>query len=167
MKRSSFVTADTADRTAANVSAFDAAAGTVEAALAAAPAEATKAYENATRFSMDNIDAMVRASTAFNRALENLTQAWSTLARETLEASADAATAMYGARSIPEAIELQASLARSTVERFVAHGTKFSEASIAAGKEAFEPIHARATETFVALAKPVDQLLTKSLRAVA
>jgi hypothetical protein len=28
-------------------------------------------------------------------------------------------------------------------------------------------IHARATETFVALAKPVDQLLTKSLRAVA
>jgi phasin family protein len=154
MKRPSFVTSDAAENAADTV-------------LASVPAEAVKAYEDATRFSRENIDALVRASTAYNRALGNFTQVWAALAQETLEASANAATAMCGARSIPEAIELQASFMRSTFERFVAEGTKFSEASIAASKEAFEPIHARATETFVALAKPVEQILTKSLRVVA
>jgi phasin family protein len=167
MKRPSFVTSDATERAAANASAFDAVENAAEAALAAVPAEAIKAYEDATRFSRENIDALVRASTAYNRALGSFTQAWAALAQETLETCASTASAMCGARSIPEAIELQAGFTRTTFERFVAEGTKFSEASIAASKEAFEPIHARATETFVALAKPVDQILTKSLRAVA
>ena len=160
MKRPSFIDADTADRTAANATAVDAAIETGQ-------IEAFDAYESATRFSTENIDAMVRASTAFNKVLENFAQTWSALAQETLTASASAATAMCAARSIPEAIELQADFTRATFERFVAQGMKVSQTSIAASKEAFEPIHERATLALVTLAKPVEQLLTKSLRVVA
>jgi phasin family protein len=167
MQRSDFTRAANARRTDADTAAIDALDAGAETAAAAAPLEALAACANAARFATENIEALVRASTAVNTMLATVSQSWSTLAQANLEASASTAAALCGARSLPEAVALQSDFARSAFERLVAEGTKVAASSIAAGKEAFEPIHARATDALVTLAKPVEQLLNKSLRAVA
>lgn len=170
MQRSDFTRAANARRAQADATVpdeGDAAAADAAAAAAAAPLEALAACANAARFATENIEALVRASAALNTMMASASQSWSTLAQANLEAAAGTAAALCGARSLPEAMALQADFARNAFERLVAEGTKVSASSIAAGREAFDPIHARATDALVTLARPVEQLLTKSLRAVA
>lgn len=137
----------------------------------AAPANASAgdvpdAYDGAIRFSTENIDALTAASTAIGRIAESATRNWSALANEMFEVSAKATAAMCSAGSMLEAIQIHANFTRTAFERLVAEGVRVSEASMKATTEAFEPIQKRTAVALVTIAKPVEQLLTKSLRVV-
>jgi phasin family protein len=67
--------------------------------------------------------------------------------KKTMEDNIAAAKALSGAKSLQEAMELQTSFAKSSMESFVAEMTKMSETAAASFKATFSPLNARVSAT--------------------
>ena len=96
----------------------------------------------------------VVASTTYAKGVESVSKSWAAFAQETFEASANVAKAMLGAKTLKEAVDLQTDFAKTTFDKFVAEGTKVSEASIKVTNEALEPINARVNVAVEKMLKP-------------
>jgi phasin family protein len=67
--------------------------------------------------------------------------------KKSIEDNIAAAKALTSAKSLQEAVELQTSFAKSSMETFVAEMTKMSETAAASFKDTFSPLNARVTAT--------------------
>jgi len=119
-----------------------------------AQAQGTKALEDVTKFSKENLDALVSASTVYAKGFETFGKAWYAFSQETVEASAAVAKQLLGVKTLKEAVDLQTDFAKTTFDKFVAEGTKLSEMSIKVANEALEPINARVNVAVEKLLKP-------------
>jgi phasin family protein len=119
-----------------------------------AQAQSTKALEDITKFSKENLDAVVSASTVYAKGFETFGKAWYAFSQETVEASAAVAKQLLGVKTLKEAVDLQTDFAKTTFDKFVAEGTKLSEMSIKVANEALEPINARVNVAVEKLLKP-------------
>jgi phasin family protein len=137
-----------------DVKSYDQFFGTAKAQVEKASAQTMKAYEDAAKFNKENLDAYVAASTVYAKGVESVAKTWAAFAQETFEASANVAKAVLGAKTLKEAVEIQADFAKTTFDKFVAEGTKTSEASIKVANEALEPISARVNVAVEKLLKP-------------
>jgi phasin family protein len=137
-----------------DVQSFDKYFGDAKAQVEKASAQTMKAYEDAAKFNKENLDAFVVASTTYAKGVESVSKSWAAFAQETFEASANVAKAMLGAKTLKEAVDLQADFAKTTFDKFVAEGTKVSEASIKVTNEALEPINARVNVAVEKMLKP-------------
>lgn len=137
-----------------DVKSYDQFFGTAKAQVEKASAQTMKAYEDAAKFNKENLDAYVAASTVYAKGVESVAKTWAAFAQETFEASANVAKAVLGAKTLKEAVEIQADFAKTTFDKFVAEGTKASEASIKVANEALEPINARVNVAVEKLLKP-------------
>lgn len=137
-----------------DVKSFDQLFGNTKAQVEKASAQTMKAYEDAAKFNKENLDAYVAASTVYAKGVESVAKTWAAFAQETFEASANVAKAVLGAKTLKEAVEIQADFAKTTFDKFVAEGTKVSEASIKVANEALEPINARVNVAVEKLLKP-------------
>jgi phasin family protein len=137
-----------------DVQSFDKYFGDAKAQVEKASAQTMKAYEDAAKFNKENLDAFVVASTTYAKGVESVSKSWAAFAQETFEASANVAKAMLGAKTLKEAVDLQADFAKTTFDKFVAEGTKVSEASIKVTNEALEPINARVNVAVEKMMKP-------------
>jgi phasin family protein len=121
-----------------------------------AQAQTTKTLEDITKFSKENVDALVTASTLYAKGFENVGKAWYALTQETVEASAAVAKALLGAKTLKEAVDLQTDFAKTTFDKYVAESTKLSELTIKVANEALEPINARVNVAVEKLLKPAN-----------
>ncbi|MBL8807820.1 MAG: TIGR01841 family phasin [Rhodospirillales bacterium] len=117
-------------------------------------AQSAKAFEDMAKFSKDNLDAVVSASTVYAKGFETFGKAFYALSQETVEASATVAKALLGAKTLKEAVDLQTDFAKTTFDKFVAESTKLSEMSIKVANEALEPINARVNVAVEKMLKP-------------
>ena len=120
-----------------------------------ASVSAFKAYEEFSKFQKDNYEAFVAASTIFAKGAENVGKAWMTLSQEAMEAAAQTAKSLLGAKTLREAVDLQSDFAKSNFDKFVAEGTKMSELTVKVANEAFAPLNARVNVAVEKLLKPV------------
>jgi len=121
-------------------------------AVAEGSAWASKAAEAAGRnlFSLGNdaMSAFAASQAAFVRGLEAMATEVAGLAHSGFAAVADSATAMLGAKTLADAIEVQAGLARRSVDAAFDSSAKLSEIGVRLTTEASQPLISRFGETW-------------------
>ena len=132
------------------------AAATVDAAVtaeiaataqAAATAEAVASTgEDWFAFGQEALGAFSESQLAIARGLQEFTFELSGLARSGIAAAADTATAMLGARTLADALEVQAGFARRSVDAAIDGSTKLSEIGARVTTEASRPLLSRFAE---------------------
>jgi phasin family protein len=95
--------------------------------------------------SKKNLEAVVASVTAATKGAETLGARAMAYSKKAMEDRVAAAKTLAAAKSVQEAIELQANFARSAFEAYVAEVTKMSEAVAASMKETVAPINERVT----------------------
>ncbi len=103
--------------------------------------------------SKSNLEAVVASVTAASKGAETLGAQAMAYSKKSLDEHIAAAKSLTGAKSIQEAVELQTSWAKSTLEGYLAEVNRASETFAASMKESLTPLNARVTaavETFQA-----------------
>ncbi len=105
------------------------------------------AMNDVSGYSKENLEAVAASVAAATKGAETLGAQAIAFSKKTMEDNMAAATALSSAKSMQEAVELQTSFAKSSMETFVAEMTKMSETAAASFKDTFSPLNARMTAT--------------------
>lgn len=127
---------------------FDAAAETnFNAGADAIRAGFTKAiagYDNVLGYGKETAEALIKSASVTGKGVETLNNEIYAYAKQSLEDSLAAGKALFGAKSVHEAIEVQAGFAKTAFESYVAELTKFNKLFTATAKDSFAPLEGRA-----------------------
>ena len=104
-----------------------------------------KGYDEFAALQKEGVDALIKAGAIWAKGAEDFGKAYLALAQETAEANSDAAKALFSAKSLEEAVELQGEIARKSFDKSLSEGTKLSELSLKVANEAFQPIQQQLT----------------------
>ena len=102
-------------------------------------------------FAQGNFEAMSRCGQILATGLQEMTQTVTASSKASMEDTLHTIKAMGSVKSVKEAMELQASLVRSTMEKAVSQSSKLTDSSMKLSEQALAPITARlsmAAETF-------------------
>ena len=102
-------------------------------------------------FNQANVEAFVKSSQIFATGLQDLSKLFATNAQTTMDEAMSTFRALSSVRSVKEAMDLQATLARSTMEKAVAQSSHVAESSYKLAEQTMAPIASRvstAVETF-------------------
>ena len=105
----------------------------------------TKGFEDIAAFNQDNVDAIVKSSGIAVKAVEELNAEIVSFSKKSVEEGVAAAKELSAIKTMPELLEKQTAFAKSSVDDFMKQATKFNELAMAAAKDVFEPMNARAT----------------------
>jgi phasin family protein len=104
-----------------------------------------KTAEEMFSFSQGNIEAITRSSQIFATGMQDLGQTMAAAAKSSLDETMSTFKAMTAVKSFKEAIDLQSSLLRSTMERAVSHTGHLTDTTLKLSEQALAPISARVT----------------------
>lgn len=90
-----------------------------------------------------NADAVLQATSVVAKGFEDISRAWLGLAQRQMEANLAGAQAVMGARSLQDAVELQANWVKGNVDSLVSESVKLSEMAVTVGTKAWEPLNGR------------------------
>ena len=110
-----------------------------------------KTAEEFMTFNQANIEAFVKSGQIFATGLQDLSKQFAATMQATFDETMSTYRAMSSVRSIKEAVDLQATLARSTLEKAVAQGGQVAETSFKLAEQAIAPLASRvsvAVESF-------------------
>ena len=107
--------------------------------------KAVKSAEEFVAFSQGNFEAMMKAGQIWAAGVQDLHKTFAATAQAQVEAAMGTMKAMSGVKSIKEAMELQTTLARSSMETAMAETGKLTDASVKWAEQALAPISARVT----------------------
>lgn len=110
-----------------------------------------KTAEEFISFNQANVEAFVKSGQIVATGLQDLTKQMAATFQATMDETMSTFRAMSSVRSFKEAVDLQTSLARSTVEKAVAQSGQVAESSFKLAEQAMAPITNRVTyavETF-------------------
>lgn len=137
------------------------AAQNVERAVTTTNAQVKKAskamfagYGDFTAMGQQNIDAMVEAGQIMAFGMESVSRELMSFAQASAEANAAAATKMFSAKTVQEAIDLQNAYARESFDKAVAETGKLTEMSVKLASDAFAPLQTRVNVAVEKLFKP-------------
>jgi len=102
-----------------------------------------KTTEQFVSFGQGNVEAMVQSSQIVATGLQDLSKLMAASAQASIDEAMSAFRAMTSVRSLKDATDLQASLARSTVEKALTQTSQVAEASYKVAEQAFAPISSR------------------------
>lgn len=105
----------------------------------------TKGLEDIAAFNQNNIDALVKSLSIAAKAAEELGSEWMSFSRKSVQESVAAAKKMTSDKSIPEFVEKQAYLAKTSINAFVKQSARFNEMYLAAAKDVYAPLTGRAS----------------------
>lgn len=94
-------------------------------------------------FGQGNIEAFVKSSQIWAAGVQDISKRIAATAQEQFDATLSAYRALAGAKSIREAVDMQASLVRSTVEKAVTNGGQVAEAGLKLAEQTIAPIAER------------------------
>jgi phasin family protein len=110
-----------------------------------------KSTEDFVAFGQANLEAFMKSGQIWSAGVQELTKQFATSAKASFEDSMSTFKAMSTAKSVKEAMELQSTFAKATLEKAMAESNKLTDASIKLTEQTLAPITARVTvavETF-------------------
>ena len=138
------------------------AAQNVERAVTTTNAQVKKAskamfagYGDFSALGQQNIDAMVEAGQIMAVGMESVSRELMSFAKASAEANAAAATKMFSAKTMQEAIDLQNAYARESFDKAVAETGKLTEMSVKLASDAMAPLQSRVNVAVEKLLKPI------------
>ncbi len=112
-----------------------------------------KTAEQFITFGQGNVEALVKSSQIVATGLQDMGKQIAANAQAAMDESLSTFRALSGVRSLKEAIDLQATFARTSFEKAVSQTGQLTEASFKLAEQAYQPIAGRVTlavETFKA-----------------
>jgi phasin family protein len=107
--------------------------------------EVVRGYDDLALTSKENVDALVAAGTAYGKGLEAMSGEFMGFAKQMLEENVKVTKAVLGAKSLHEAMDLQASYTRQSLDSLMSQGTRVGELATKVAQETAEPINTRVT----------------------
>ncbi len=107
--------------------------------------KAMKTAEELVSFSQGNLEAMLKAGQIWATGMQDLSKQVAATAQASFEETMSTFKAMSSVKSLKDAMDLQANLARATMEKTLAESGKLTDASFKLTEQAFAPITARVT----------------------
>ena len=102
-----------------------------------------KTAEEMFAFSQGNLDAVTRSGQILATGMQDMGQTFAAAARASMDETMGTFKAMAGVKSIKDAMDLQASLIRSAMEKAVAHTSTLTDSTMKLTEQSFAPISAR------------------------
>lgn len=115
--------------------------------------KAMKTAEEFVAFSKGNVEAFVQSSQIWFTGVQDLSKHVAAAAQASMEEGISNFKALTTVKSLKDAIELQASFARSAMEKTVAESSKLTDASFKLTEQALAPLTARVTVAVEKLSK--------------
>ncbi|HXQ49583.1 MAG TPA: phasin family protein [Stellaceae bacterium] len=103
----------------------------------------------------ENIAAVTKANVLWSEGVQAIGQEILTYAKSSLKSASHTATALLGAKTLDEVIQLNSDLAKETLETMVERSAKLSEMGVSLASEAMAPIGGRVEATFAKLGRPL------------
>jgi phasin family protein len=142
--------AETMDETTqASVSAMkDAAAGfeKTQADVKANMEKAMRTAEEFLSFGQGNVEAVMRSGRIWAEGVQDLGKSFAATAQAQLDQAMSTFKALAGVKSLKEAMDLQANLARSSMEAAMTETSRLTDASLKLAEQASAPITQRMTQ---------------------
>ncbi len=107
--------------------------------------KAMKSAEEFLSFGQGNVEAMVKSGQIWAAGVQDLGKTVAATAQAQFDATVATVKAMTGVKSLKEAMDLQAALARTSVEKAVAETGKITDASLKLAEQTMAPLAARVT----------------------
>jgi phasin family protein len=104
-----------------------------------------KSAEDFVSFGQGNVEAFVKSGQIWAAGVQTLSKSFAATAQAQMDAAVSTMKALAGVKSLKDAVELQTSLARSSVETVMAETGKLTDASMKLAEQAIAPITARVT----------------------
>ena len=114
-----------------------------------------KAAEEAADFGRGNVEALAKATQAYVSGVQDLSRQTVAMVQGMTDQALEGAKALSGARSLKEAAEVQAGLARAAFERAISETTKLQETALKVVEQSFAPLSARVTLAVEKMGRPV------------
>lgn len=114
--------------------------------------KAMKTAEEMVTFGQGNLEALVKSSQIWAAGVQDLGKQVAASAQAQVDQTMATLKALAGVKSLKDALDLQSTLARSSVEKAVAETSKLTDASLKLAEQTLAPITARlslAAERFV------------------
>ena len=105
--------------------------------------KAMKTVEEVVSFSQGNMEAIIKSCQIWTAGVQDLSKSMAATAQAQLDQTISTWKALSGVKSLKDAFDLQSSLARSSVESFVAETGKLTDASLKLTEQAMAPLTAR------------------------
>ena len=105
--------------------------------------KAMKTAEELVTFSQGNVEAMVKCGQIWAAGVQDIGKQMAANAQASFEETMSTFKAMSSVKSLKDAFDLQASLARTTLEKTLAESGKLTDASMKLTEQALAPITAR------------------------
>lgn len=99
--------------------------------------------EQIVSFNQGNLEALVKSGQIVATGLQDLSKQMAATAQATMDEALNTFRAMTGVRSVREIVDLQASLARSTVEKTLTQTGQVAETSLKLAEQAMAPLASR------------------------
>ena len=99
--------------------------------------------EQIAQFHQGNLEAFVKSGQIWATGLQDLSKHMATQAQTTMEETISTFRAMTGVKSLKEALDLQTSFARTSMEKALSEGSKLTETGMKLAEQAAAPITAR------------------------
>jgi len=115
---------------------------------------AIKDYDDAVAFGRDNIEAVAEVGTIAVHSLQDVGKEWVGLVQKSADEVPAAVKAIAGCKTLKEAAEVQADLAKANVEAFMNAAVKFQQLGFKLATTTFEPINKRFTDAVSKYGKP-------------
>lgn len=93
-------------------------------------------YDHLADLGRENLAAMLRANAAFSEGFEAIGKEMLGYARTSFESAAGAATALLGAKTLEDVVQLNTRFARVNLDHLIAHSAKLSEMGAKVASEA-------------------------------
>lgn len=107
--------------------------------------KAMKSAEEFLSFGQGNVEAMVKSGQIWAAGVQDIGKTFAATAQAQLDATVATMKAMTGVKSLKEAMDLQTTLARNSVEKVVAETGKLTDASLKLAEQTMAPLAARVT----------------------
>ena len=107
--------------------------------------KAMKTAEELMAFSQGNLEAMVKSGQIWAAGVQDIGKQMAANAQASFDETMSTWKALSGAKSLKDAFDLQASLARATMEKTLAESGKLTDASMKLTEQAMAPLTARFT----------------------
>ena len=118
-------------------------------------AKAMKTAEEVVAFGQGNIEAYIKSSQILAAGMQEMQKKFAASAQISFEETVSTMKALTSCKSLKDAFELQAGLARTAMERTISESGKLTDASFKLTEQALAPITARVTLAVEKFAKPV------------
>jgi len=117
--------------------------------------KAMKTAEELVAFNQGNLEAVMKSGQIWAAGVQDLSRLMAATAQSSFEETVSTFKALSGVKSLKDAMDLQANLARSTMEKTFSESGRLTDASFKLAEQALAPITARMTMAVEKFAKPV------------